>query len=290
MKRNVYLILLTIITIICIITGTCYHLVRFGLSVAEGLPSLQSFIEALTDWEDDDDWDDDDDRDDDDTQTDAAPDASKNNADKSPSAKETLDAFTSIQANLRIADVKIVSGTTNSITYKASSKRFIPNYEIKNNCLTIQQAQKGSVSLGFHKKQGCTITITVADSLDHVKIQADAGDVTFSDQNITGLDLSADVGDMNFTRCSIGNATIEANIGDVDMKNCSFTTLDISNDVGDVDIDSKEDLSGYKIDLDTDLGDVSVNDKSYHHSYSQEGKSKHTLTVSNDTGDIDLTY
>ena len=29
MKRNVYLILITVITILCIIAGTGYHLVRF---------------------------------------------------------------------------------------------------------------------------------------------------------------------------------------------------------------------------------------------------------------------
>ena len=32
MKRNVYLILITVITILCIIAGTGYHRVRFGLS------------------------------------------------------------------------------------------------------------------------------------------------------------------------------------------------------------------------------------------------------------------
>ena len=55
MKRNVYLILITVITILCIIAGTGYHLVRFGLSVAEGLPSFSEFIEAISDWDDDDD-------------------------------------------------------------------------------------------------------------------------------------------------------------------------------------------------------------------------------------------
>ena len=52
MKRNVYLILITVITILCIIAGTGYHLVRFGLSVAEGLPSFSEFIEAISDWDD----------------------------------------------------------------------------------------------------------------------------------------------------------------------------------------------------------------------------------------------
>lgn len=55
MKRNVYLILITVITILCIIAGTGYHLVRFGLSVAEGLPFFSEFIEAISDWDDDDD-------------------------------------------------------------------------------------------------------------------------------------------------------------------------------------------------------------------------------------------
>ena len=50
MKRNVYLILITVITILCIIAGTGYHLVRFGLSVAEGLPFFSEFIEAISDW------------------------------------------------------------------------------------------------------------------------------------------------------------------------------------------------------------------------------------------------
>ena len=64
MKRNVYLILITVITILCIIAGTGYHLVRFGLSVAEGLPSFSEFIEAISDWDDDgDDSDDNDDSD-----------------------------------------------------------------------------------------------------------------------------------------------------------------------------------------------------------------------------------
>lgn len=31
MKKNVYLIILTLVTVICIIGGTCYHLVGWGV-------------------------------------------------------------------------------------------------------------------------------------------------------------------------------------------------------------------------------------------------------------------
>ena len=77
MKRNVYLILITVITILCIIAGTGYHLVRFGLSVAEGLPFFSEFIEAISDWDDDDD--DSDDNDDSDNGISTSVDASQKN-------------------------------------------------------------------------------------------------------------------------------------------------------------------------------------------------------------------
>ena len=111
MKRNVYLILITVITILCIIAGTGYHLVRFGLSVAEGLPSFSEFIEAISDWDDDgDDSDDSDDNDDSDNGISTSVDASQKN----------LDAFSSINADLNVVDLTIQRGNTFSITCKAS--------------------------------------------------------------------------------------------------------------------------------------------------------------------------
>lgn len=99
MKRNVYLILITVITILCIIAGTGYHLVRFGLSVAEGLPFFSEFIEAISDWDDDDD--DSDDNDDSANGISTSVDASQKN----------LDAFSSINADLNVVDLTIQRGT-----------------------------------------------------------------------------------------------------------------------------------------------------------------------------------
>ena len=292
MKRNVYLIILTIITIICVIAGTGYHLVRFGISVARGLPSIQTFIDAVSDWDDDDFSD----------STEAA------SSTKTVSSSQNLDAFTSIQTDMRVLDLNVVSGDSYSIQYKANRK-LVPEFEVKNNCLTIKQLQKGSV---FHGTQNakCEVTVTVADSLDSVKIQSDSGDVALSDQTITTLSLYADAGDIHLENCALDKSTLETDAGDFDLKNCTFTTLslyadagdinlgnctfknmDISSDAGDIDIDSKEDLSGYRIDLDASFGDVTVNHKNHRSRYSHDGNlSGHTLTVSTDAGDIDLNY
>ena len=237
MKRNVYLILITVITILCIIAGTGYHLVRFGLSVAEGLPSFSEFIEAISDW--DDDGDDSDDNDDSDNGISTSVDASQKN----------LDAFSSINADLNVVDLTIQRGNTFSITCKAS-KKLTPEYKVENNCLTITQYAKAHNALGRNKK--CSVTITVADTLTDLKLHTNVGDVDLSGLNVLALDLRADVGD--------------------------------------IDLDCKEDLSGYHIELGTGVGDVNVNDTYCHRSYSNQGDSSHSLTISNDTGDISLTY
>ena len=163
MKRNVYLILITVITILCIIAGTGYHLVRFGLSVAEGLPSFSEFIEAISDWDDDDD-DDSDDNDDSDNGISTSVDASQKN----------LDAFSSINADLNVVDLTIQRGNTFSITCKAS-KKLTPEYKVENNCLTITQYAKAHNALGRNKK--CSVTITVADTLTDLKLHTNVGDV-----------------------------------------------------------------------------------------------------------------
>ena len=243
MKRNVYLILITVITILCIIAGTGYHLVRFGLSVAEGLPFFSEFIEAISDWDDDGD----------------------DSNDK--------DAFSSINADLNVVDLTIQRGNTFSITCKAS-KKLTPEYKVENNCLTITQYAKAHNALGRNKK--CSVTITVADTLTDLKLHTNVGDVDLSGLNVLALDLRADVGDIDLENCT--------------LEDCTFTSMEITSNVGDVDLDCKEDLSGYHIELGTGVGDVNVNDTYCHRSYSNQGDSSHSLTISNDTGDISLTY
>ena len=256
MKRNVYLILITVITILCIIAGTGYHLVRFGLSVAEGLPSFSEFIEAISDW--DDDGDDSDDNDDSDNGISTSVDASQKN----------LDAFSSINADLNVVDLTIQRGNTFSITCKAS-KKLTPEYKVENNCLTITQYAKAHNAFGRNRK--CSVTITVADTL-------------------TDLKLHTNVGDVDLENCTLETSTLDANVGDIDLEDCTFTSMEITSNVGDVDLDCKEDLSGYHIELGTGVGDVNVNDTYCHRSYSNQGDSSHSLTIANDTGDISLTY
>ncbi len=181
----------------------------------------------------------------------------------------------------------IISGNTFSITCKAS-KKLTPEYKVENNCLTITQYAKAHNALGRNKK--CSVTITVADTLTDLKLHTNVGDVDLSGLNVLALDLRADVGDIDLENCTLETSTLDANVGDIDLEDCTFTSMEITSNVGDVDLDCKEDLSGYHIELGTGVGDVNVNDTYCHRSYSNQGDSSHSLTISNDTGDISLTY
>ena len=122
------------------------------------------------------------------------------------------------------------------------------------------------------------------------QLHTNVGDVDLSGLNVLALDLRADVGDIDLENCTLETSTLDANVGDIDLEDCTFTSMEITSNVGDVDLDCKEDLSGYHIELGTGVGDVNVNDTYCHRSYSNQGDSSHSLTISNDTGDISLTY
>ena len=46
MKKNVYLIILTLVTVICIVGGTCYHLVGWGVSFLSHLPFASFYSDS----------------------------------------------------------------------------------------------------------------------------------------------------------------------------------------------------------------------------------------------------
>ena len=78
-------------------------------------------------------------------------------------------------------------------------------------------------------------------------------------------------------------------VGDTDIIDCNFNKLDVDGDVGDITVQSKQDLSDYKMECDTSIGEVSVNHHSHKDNYSQRGKAG-TIILDNSTGDISVSY
>lgn len=257
MKKNIYLTVLTIVTVICVIVGSCYHLIGWGVSLAEWFN--RSVFHKQTE-----------------------------NAGNLMTDTVNLDAFSNITADINVMDFTLTEGSDFSISYSAS-KKLVPEYEVKNNTLTLKQKDiKGNQFPGTGNKK-CTVIITVPDSLQTVQIDANVGDVDLDGISAKSLILDANVGDVDVTDCSFEQVKADASVGDVDFENSSFQSMDISADVGDVSV-SADGLSDYRMELSTDIGEVGVNGRSYRKNYAHSGDSDCKLIIDNSTGDIEVSY
>lgn len=256
MKKNVYLTILAIVTVICVIAGTCYHVFSWGFSFMEN--AIPFFIS----------------------------DERKESAGKlTDSGELNLDSFTSIYADVSVMDLDIVSGDQYSISYSANEK-LIPEYEVQDSRLVIKQKKK---KLWGNKK--CSVTITVPEELKEVELDASVGDIDLKGISVSDLEIDASVGDVKIAGCTLKVATVDASTGDIGFSNTAFDTLEVDASVGNVDLDSAVDLSVYSVILDTSVGNVSVNGQDYKRHYSHNGsQSGKSLTVDCSVGDIELNY
>lgn len=255
MKKNIYLTILTIVTVLCIIGGTCYHVIGWGVSLAKGI--TRNFSQNTTE-----------------------------NVGKLTKDTVNLDGFSNITADVNVMDLTVTIGKNYSISYSANEK-LIPEYEVKDNTLTLKQKDLKFNNLAGNKK--CIVTITIPDSLQTVQIDANVGDVDLDGISAESLVLEANVGDVDITACSFKQMKTDAAVGDVNVEDINFENMEISNDVGDVSV-SAGDLSNYQMEFSTDVGEVSVNDNNYRKSYNQSGDSDCRLVIDNNTGDIEVDY
>lgn len=259
MKKNIYLTILTIVTVACIIFGSLYHIIGLSSQISEyiSLPFLKEKESESNSMN-----------------TDAL----------------TLEAFTGIKGDFSVIDLTISPGSSYKISYNGN-KKFAPEYSVTDGVLNIKQQKVGIKSFGI-KNNKCELTVTIpADtSLSSVELTSDVGDIDLNNLAIGQLNLSADVGDLELKKLSSDEIVIETNVGDVDVKDCTYETIKITSDVGDISIDGQEELDSYAFDLSTDLGTVKVDGKKHSRSYEktkEEGNNR-LIYVRNDTGDISI--
>lgn len=257
MKKNTYIVIITLITIVCVIIG-CF---RFIFNVG------MHFYDFYTN----------------NTSEEYTSGADARNT-------EGLDAFTSIRVDVDVLDVTVVAGDSYSISY-ACDKDLVPTYEVKDGTLQVTQNGDDWSPLSFGNDD-CEATITVPKdaAIETIDITSDVGDTEISGLTISDIIITADVGDVSLQNVTMKTGNIELDTGDAELDHCSFENLTVSSDVGDVDVDSTEDLSDYAMDLSTDVGDVEINGRNQGQDYSTSGNGSKQLTVDNSTGDVEISY
>lgn len=281
MKKNVYLIIITLVTVICIIGGTCYHLVGWGVSFLSHLPFASFYSDS------------------DDTESSGT---------TLSTGTVLLPSFNTVKIDSKVMNLSIEKGDDYSIQCDTTEK-LNPKYEIKDNTLIVSQKQKIKVH-NFMKNPKCSVHITIPEdtTLELINIDGATGDISLSNLDVTTLKIDNSVGDVKMDNCKIASIGIDTSTGDVKLNDCEANEIDVDTSVGDtvikdnifeklyvdgsvgdVKVSSSKDLSDYAYDLDTSIGDVSINGVSHKKEYQQKGTGG-KITVDNSTGDISITY
>ena len=281
MKKNVYLIILTLVTVICIVGGTCYHLVGWGVSFLSPLPFASFYSDS------------------DDTESSGT---------TLSTGTVSLPSFNTVKIDSKVMNLSIEKGDDYSIQCD-STEKLNPKYEIKDKTLIVSQKQKIKVH-NFMNTQKCSVHITIPEdtTLELINVDGATGDINLSNLDVTTLKIDNSVGDVKMDDCKTDSIDIDTSTGDVKLNGCeaneinvdtsvgdtvlkdiTFEKLYVDGSVGDVKVSSPKDLSDYAYDLDTSIGEVSINGVSHKKEYQQKGTGG-KITVDNSTGDISITY
>lgn len=306
MKKAIYLVSISVITIINVIIGTIYHTsgVEFGYGFPWGFPWGM--------------WSEDDDviMDKDYVNVEGAKVTSIKNDDGRITADTVaLDAFDSVEMNLRVMDVTVVAGDEAGIRYECSKAKYAPNIIVADGVLVVKQ-RNDKLGWGSNIKN-CKLTLTVPEGTEYkefaistdvgdVKLEsisgeklildADTGDIKVTDCSFERTEISDDTGDIKLLSCKLGASEISGNTGDILLSDCDFgnhlENMNISTDTGDVTVEGCPDLDMFETDFSTDIGEVKVNGEKYKKHYSEDAvlssstENNSRFTISTDTGDI----
>lgn len=246
MKKTVYLIIISVLTIGCIIFGSLYH------TRGNHFFDFRNWVSFSKSISDSDDWDFDD------------YEVGSNRIVKGE-IDEKLPAFTDIEVKANVMNLVIGYGSDFRIESTYGREYLRPIFEVKNGTLKIEQHMPKHTRGNNNCKT--VISIPKNASLEDMNLKLNVGEVRIAD--ISGKD------------CEIKN-----NVGEVDLDKVDFNDISVKNNVGEVHISVNGDLDDYSLDVATDVGELSVDGRNYKKSYSKKGNAKKSIEVKTNVGEI----
>ena len=257
MKKNLFLIIITLITVLCIIIGASRHLgvprksySSLASSIRKGFRSGRLHFNFNDDDEDEmEDFDFDDE-------------------DPKSFDSEVISEFKELEINLKVGSLKIERGSKWEIQSKYAYSYLKPEYTLKNEKLVITQSGYKNQHVG-NKNCNVVITVPFGTELDKVDIKMNVGAV-----ELNGFDIK--------------KGSVDTDVGAISISNVDFKDLDLDSDVGAVSIELVEPVETYNINVNSDLGGIEINGRSEKRRYSQKGTKDKKLRIDTDVGGIEV--
>lgn len=249
MKRNIYLLVITCLTIVAIGAGAMYH--------SGNLEGSFNILTWLNDSHDD-------------------------SADIKTEAE--LDEFSTISLNVESLEVTVESGDGYGYQFKGA-ENFRPEVTVENGTLTIGQSISGKT---LNRTGEIVITVPEDTNLENMDMTISAGSVQIKDITASTLSVDVSAGDITLVDSAIDSLDVEASSGDVDVKGTTFNDLTSSLSEGDFDLVLAERINAFEISADAAMGSVSIDGDNQGSAYAQGGNGSKYITVDVALGDIDI--
>lgn len=121
------------------------------------------------------------------------------------------------------------------------------------------------------------------------EIQSNAGNCEIKMCSFDDTDANTNMGNVTISHSALGRGEADSDLGDIKIIECTFSDLNAETAMGDVSLSSEQGLDGYHMDLDTSMGSVRVNGHDEGSKYYQSGD-EGELELKTDMGSIRLNH
>ncbi len=97
------------------------------------------------------------------------------------------------------------------------------------------------------------------------------GNCIFEKCSFDKADIDTNMGEVRIKDTHLGDAEINNDMGTIQIERCTFQDLNVDNSMGDISIDAKQSLDQYEIKLNAEMGNVRVNGENEGTKYRQSG-------------------
>ena len=231
MKKNIYLIIITIITVVCIIAGSLYHIGGFALGLFDNLipRSDKSLGNVCTE-------------------------------------ELSVDEFSNLVFDTTISNINVKTGDSYTVSYKCN-KRLVPKIRSTGDTLTISQS-KGA---NYRRSTTSEITVTIPKgaALNKLSLDTGVGDLYVTDCSFATCDVDGGTGNLSFENCAFDEMDIDGGTGNITVTSSQSLDgymMDLDSGTGDITINGNDYDDEYEVNehakkhlvIDSGLGDIEV--------------------------------
>jgi DUF4097 and DUF4098 domain-containing protein YvlB len=153
--------------------------------------------------------------------------------------KIPVDAFSSVKAEMKSADIEIVKGNENfaQITYSVGNT---PEYylEIEDGTLTVKQSEENErwMNFGIGGKKDA-VKIYIPEQVYSIDVRSSYGEITINDAETENLSVNSGNGNIKFGNITAVNCAVESKYGNINMRNIKCVSFEFAQSNGNLTAD-----------------------------------------------------